>query len=145
MIKKFYANRVPVLIQVIDHDDYVLKFEQSSVYKKKLVESDEIYENFMSIKARDEDCTNEGYACSYKLLTKEFLSVDSSFAFKIDDTGVLSSTRALKAGEEFEFKVRAFDCLNNHSFVDASVHINVVEKCVPQWTSKNTFSLTSLH
>lgn len=136
-------NRVPVRIQVLDHDDSVPKFEQESgVYKKTLVESDLLYENIMSIRARDEDCTNDGYACSYKLLSAPDLlpldesSSSSSFAFQIHPTsGMLSSRLPLKAGDRFEFKVRAFDCLNNQSFVDADVLISVVEKCLPQWTS----------
>jgi hypothetical protein len=130
-------KRVPVQIQVIDHDDYVLKFEESGVYAKKMAESEEIYENFLSIKAHDEDCTNDGNACAYILLSKDSYALDSSFAFRIDQTsGQLSSTRGLKSGELFEFKVRAFDCVNNASYVDAPVYISIVEKCTPQWTSK---------
>ena len=64
------------------------------------------------------------------------LEVMTKNAFKIDSkTGKLSSTRALRAGEKFNLKVRAFDCLNNESFVDADVNIDIVERCLPEWTS----------
>lgn len=129
---------MPVRIVVVDHDDSPLKFEQDGLYKKTLVESDLIYDEVMNVRARDEDCTNDGYACSYKLLS---VSTDP-YAFKIDTaTGKISSTRALQAGEKFNFKVRAFDCLNNQSFVDADVTIEIAERCVPEWTSNLFMSL----
>ena len=126
-------------IEVIDHDDFVLQFEQSSVYKRTLVESDEIYENFMAVKARDNDCTNDGYACSYEIITDEINSIlgEKQTTFKVDNLGMLSSTRALKNGEVFDFKVRAFDCLNKESFADALVHVEIIEKCYPQWTGRH--------
>lgn len=126
-------------IEVIDHDDTTPRFEQPA-YEKTLVESTSVYESFMTVRARDSDCTNEGYACSYKLLTSDLVPVDDDEddapLFRVDKLGRLSSTRALVGAERFEYRVRAFDCLNNQSFVDAELVINVVEKCVPQWTSK---------
>lgn len=106
------------------------KFEQDGVYKKTLIESDDIYEGFMAIRAKDNDCTNDGYACTYQIISNP---AEKLLPFKIDNTGLLSTLRSVKKGEYFEFKVRAFDCLNNQSFVDAQVMINVVEPCVPQW------------
>lgn len=103
-----------------------------------MAESDDIYENFMSIRAKDNDCTNEGYACSYTLLLNDFNNVDANFAFKIDSTGSLSSTKAVKKGEIYEFKIRAFDCLNKESYVDTQAVIEVVEPCVPQFTDYQT-------
>lgn len=128
---------MPVRIQVIDHDDSVLKFENDGLYKKTLVESELIYEEFLSVRARDEDCTNDGYACLYKLLnSKDFAGLEDQNAFKMNSkTGKLSSIRALRAGEKFNLKVRAFDCLNNESFVDADVNIDIVERCLPEWKS----------
>jgi hypothetical protein len=118
---------------VLDHDDSPLKFEKD-VYTKKLGESSDLYENFMTVSARDQDCTNAGNACSYKLLTKFLDDIDEeSFAFKIDSTGALSTRKAMLNGESYEFTVRAFDCVTKEAFVDARVKINVVGKCSPEW------------
>jgi hypothetical protein len=132
------SRKIPVKIQVVDHDDYSLKFEQAGVYTQTLVESDGLYENFMSIKARDLDCTNNGYACSYKLLLNDLNNVDVNFPFKIDSTGSLSTVRPIKSGEFLEFKVRAFDCVTKDSFVDTEVIIKVVEPCIPQFSDYAT-------
>lgn len=128
------SNKVPVKIEVLDHDDSKLKFEKDT-YAAILVESNDLYENFVSVRARDQDCTNDGYACSYKLLNKYLEEADpSTMAFKIDPvTGLLSSTRALRPTEKYELNVRAFDCVSKDSFVDTKVMIQVVEKCTPQW------------
>ena len=113
-----------MLIQVLD-----LKFEEES-YNRTLVESESIYEKLITIRARDQDC-NHGFACSYKIIDQPM-----TYAFRIDQlTGEISSTRAIKSGERFDFKVRAFDCVNNQLYVETGVSINVVEMCVPQWTS----------
>jgi hypothetical protein len=59
---------------------------------------------------------------------------DKLFPFKIDHTnGVLSTNQPLNKLATYDFKVRAYDCLNKESFADALVHIDVVEPCVPQW------------
>lgn len=127
---------MPVRIIILDHDDSQLKFENNGLFKFTLTESDMLYQNSMNVSARDEDCTNDGYACLYKLFSKELVPIDDHYSFKIDSTtGKISSTRAVRAGEKFNFYVRAYDCLNNQSFVDAEVNIDVVEKCVPEWTS----------
>ena len=127
------SRKIPVKIQVADHDDYSLKFEQSGVYTQNMVASDGIYENFMSVRARDLDCTNAGFACSYKLLLSDLSEVDQTFPFRVDSNGSLSTVRAIRAGEFLEFKVRAFDCVSKESFVDAEVIVKVVEPCVPQF------------
>jgi hypothetical protein len=127
------SRKIPVKIQVVDHDDYPLKFEQRGVYAKTLVESDGLYKNFMSIKARDLDCTNNGYACSYKLLLNDLNDIGKKFPFKIDSTGSLSTVRPVKSGESHKFKVRAFDCITNDSFAEAKVFINIAKPCVPQF------------
>ena len=129
-------QRVPVKITVIDHDDYLLEFEQTQVYKKTLVESEQIYENFLALKAKDNDCTNNGFACFYALLNNQDNQVisDPQFPFKIDNNGLLSTNQPLRHANFYDFKVRAFDCLNNDSYVDADVNVEVVETCVPQWT-----------
>ena len=127
------SRKIPVKIKVVDHDDYSLKFEQSGAYTQTLVESDDLYENFMSVKARDLDCTNNGYACSYKLLLNDLNNVDENFPFKIDSSGSLSTVRPVKSGEFLEFKVRAFDCVAKDSFVDTEVIIKIVEPCIPQF------------
>lgn len=103
-----------------------------------MTESNEIYENFLTVRARDQDCTNEGYACSYQLLTDSLIPVEPLFPIKIDNTGQLSALRSLKHGENLNFIVRAFDCLNNQSFVDAKVLITIVEPCTPEWTNYHT-------
>ncbi|RNA41933.1 calsyntenin-1 isoform X1 [Brachionus plicatilis] len=126
---------IPVKIQVIDHDDYELKFEHDGVHTATLTESNEIYQNFMSVRARDNDCTNDGYACSYQLLTESLIPVEPLFPIKIDNTGVLSTLRSVKRAESFDFIVRAFDCLNNQSHTDAKVLVTVVEPCTPEWTN----------
>ncbi len=90
----------------------------------------------MTIKAHDNDCTNNGNACSYKLITLDSENDDDVklFPFKIDPTnGVLSSKQPLNKLATYDFKVRAYDCVNKDSFVDALVHIDLVEPCVPQW------------
>jgi hypothetical protein len=135
----FFYIRIPVKIEVLDHDDSQLKFEQQT-YTETLIESTELYENFMQIRAHDNDCTNDGYACSYKLLTKNLAEIsEPDFAFKIDQaTGTLSSTRELKSSEVFEFTLRAFDCISHDSFVDASILINVIEKCTEEWQNYST-------
>jgi hypothetical protein len=121
---------------VLDHDDSPLKFEKN-VYTQTLGESADLYENFATASAKDQDCTNAGYACSYKLLTKFLDDIDDeSFAFKVDSTGALSTRKAMLAGENFEFTVRAFDCVSKESFVDARVKINVVAACTPEWTGQ---------
>ena len=113
-----------MLIQVLD-----LKFEEES-YNRTLIESESIYEKLMTIRARDQDCTDR-FACSYEIIDQPMI-----YAFRIDQlTGEISSTRALISAERFDFKVRAFDCVNNQSYVETDVSINIVEMCVPQWTS----------
>ena len=93
--------------------------------------------NILTIKAHDNDCTNNGNACSYKLISldSEHMNGDDKlFPFKIDHTnGVLSTNQPLNKLATYDFKVRAYDCLNKESFADALVHIDVVEPCVPQW------------
>ncbi len=108
------------------------------MYKKTLVESDQLYQNFLSVKARDNDCTNNGYACAYKIISSKDNQaiLESQFPFKIDNNGLLSTNQPLSRAYAnfYDFKVRAFDCLNNESFVDATVNIQVAEPCLPQWT-----------
>lgn len=90
----------------------------------------------MTIKAKDNDCTNEGNACSYQLISSdEAIILDDKFSFKIDTNGILSSTQPLNNPTIYDFKVRAFDCLNKNSYVDAPVRIEIVEQCTPQWTN----------
>jgi hypothetical protein len=107
----------------------------------------------MSVKARDNDCTNDGYACVYKLVPPESIAnldmatsenIDAQMPFKIDNTGSLSTTRPLVAGKIYDFKVRAFDCISKDSYVEAQVHIEVIERCSPQWIGKKYVIFVSL-
>jgi hypothetical protein len=111
-----------------------------------MVASDQLYLNFMSVKAHDNDCTNEGDACSYKLVPPDSIAnldtnenIEAQMPFKIDGTGSLSSTRPLIAGKIYDFKVRAFDCISKESFVDAQVHIEIIDRCSPQWIGRRFF------
>jgi len=120
---------------VIDHDDYKLQFEEQ-VYKKILVESESLYENFMKVTAKDQDCTNDGFACSYKIVGIDTNDISADFPFRINNNGMLSSVRAVKSREMFKFKVRAFDCVSRDSFVDTDVVVDIIESCKPQWIGK---------
>ena len=128
---------MPVKIEVLDHDDSELKFESANAYNAKLVKTDEIYDNFLLVRARDSDCTNEGYACMYQLASNSPDIDVASLPFKIDNNGWLSSTRSLNQVETFSFNVRAFDCVSKDSFVETQVTVDIVEPCVPQWTGKS--------
>ena len=94
-----------------------------------------IYDNVMTVKARDNDCTNDGFACSYQLVSDDEMSIilDDKFPFNIDINGVISSTQPLTKVGQFSFKVRAIDCLNKDEYVEVPVHIEVVDSCSPQW------------
>lgn len=129
------SNKIPVKIEVIDHDDFVLQFENPGSYNKKLATSNMIYDNVMTVKARDNDCTNDGFACSYQLVSDDEMSIilDDKFPFNIDINGVISSTHPLTKVGQFSFKVRAIDCLNKDEYVEVPVHIEVVDSCSPQW------------
>ena len=127
------SRKIPVKIQVLDHDDYPLKFERD-IYTQNLAESNGIYENFMSVRARDLDCTNFGYACSYKLLLNDLNEVNKNFPIQIDSNGSLSTVRSIKATKYLKFKVRAFDCVNKNSYVDTEVIIKVVKPCLPEYS-----------
>lgn len=138
-----YSNKVPVRIDVLDIDDYLLQFEETE-YHHSIVESDQIHDKFMTVRATDNDCTNNGYACSYGLERGN----SEELPFKINDQGELSTVKPLTHFQVYEFKVRAYDCLNNNSFAEADVRIEVVEPCIPQWadypkevlsTSKSTY------
>lgn len=130
------SNKIPVKIEVIDHDDFVLEFEKPDSYNKKVATSNMIYDNIMTVKARDNDCTNDGFACSYQLVSEDEMGLvlDEKFPFKVDSNGVISSTQPLTKAGQYSFKVRAIDCLNKDEYVEAPVHIEVVESCLPQWT-----------
>ena len=130
------CSRVPVKIEVLDHDDFELKFESSDAYTAKLVKSDDLYDNFLAVKASDADCTNDGHACAYQLASNSPDVDVASLPFKIDDSGYLSSTRGLNKAETFVFNVRAFDCVSKDSYIETQVTVEVVEPCVPQWTGK---------
>lgn len=140
------SNKVPVRIEVLDHDDYPLKFE-STEYKKKLATSNLVYEKIMLIRAKDNDCTNDGYACGYELVSSDDSLVldESKSPFKIDSNGQLSTTQPLTKPQLFDFKVRAFDCLNKDSFVETPVHIEVVEPCYPKWNGTYFVNLKKNH
>lgn len=128
------SRKIPVKIQVIDQDDFTLKFDQTEPYRKTLVATETgLNQNFLTVKARDFDCTNQGFACEYKLVTNDE-SEREFLPFNIDRaTGSLSSVRTLKAGELFDFKVRAFDCVSKDFYVEAQVIVKVVEPCIPQF------------
>ncbi len=123
---------------MIDHDDYKLRFEEQ-VYKKILVESESLYENFMQVIAKDQDCTNDGFACSYKIVRIDSNDISPEFPFRINNNGMLSSVRALKSKEMFKFKVRAFDCITRDSFVETDVVVDIIESCKPQWIGEFNF------
>lgn len=126
-----YSNKVPVRIEVLDSDDYLLQFDQPE-YSSKLIKSANLYENFISVKARDNDCTNSGIACSYTLEHTDYL--DEDFPFKIDTDGQISSTQGITQNRNYNFKVRAYDCVKKSSFVETNVDISIVEPCTPKWT-----------
>jgi hypothetical protein len=104
-------------------NDHKLVFEQSDVYRTILV--NQTSKNFLLVKATDDDCTNDGKACAYKIL-------EESIPFTVDELGFLSNTVPL-AKSRYDFTVRAYDCLDDESYVDASIHIDVDEQCVPVW------------
>jgi hypothetical protein len=35
----------------------------------------------------------------------------------------------------YDFIVRGYDCLDNSSFVETNIHIDIREPCRPKWTS----------
>ena len=82
--------------------------------------------------AKDHDCTNNGLACSYSL--EHELTVVDEFPFSISTTGQISTKRSLTQAGVYDFRVRAYDCVNNKSFVEVPVHVDIIEPCVPQWT-----------
>lgn len=127
-----YSNKVPVRIEVLDNDDYLLQFTESE-YRATLVESEKLHDNFMTVKAKDFDCTNNGYACAYSLHSHE-LDNHLEFPFKIDTDGQISTVSALTAPHSYEFTVRAYDCVSTQSFIETKVIVSVVEQCRPQWT-----------
>ena len=92
----------------------------------------------MQVQAKDQDCTNNGQACAYKLLRQDLTEVDVTFPFSIDGFGQISTTGPINKGDLFEFTVRAFDCVNKNAFVDAKVIVDVIDECVPQWTDFST-------
>lgn len=131
-----YSNKVPVRIEVIDTDDFSLEFEKSE-YMVRLVKSEKGYENFLTVKAMDYDCTNNGMACSYTLEHELYLSTE--FPFKVNANGELSIEGEISRPRSYQFKVRAYDCVNKKAFVEANVKVEIVEPCVPEWTGKWLF------
>lgn len=125
---------MPVKIEVIDHDDYKPQFEQRQ-YSKKIVKTDEIVESILTVKARDKDCTNNGYACSYEIVRDQPV-----VPFKVDASGSISTTESLDKAGTYTFKVRGYDCLNKNSFAETDVTIEVSEPCVPKFIG--TFSIS---
>ncbi len=103
-----------------------------------MIKSNEIYENFMQVQAKDQDCTNNGQACAYKLLKPDLTEVDVNFPFSIDEFGQMSTNRPINKGDLFEFTVRAFDCVTKDAYVDAKIIVDVIDECVPQWTDFST-------
>jgi hypothetical protein len=47
--------------------------------------------------------------------------------------GFVSNTMPINEVSRFDFTVRAFDCLDDNSFTDISVHDDVIEPCTPEW------------
>lgn len=115
----------------MDSDDYELQFD-APTYQSTLIKSEHLYENFLSVSAKDHDCTNNGLACSYSL--EHELTVVDEFPFSISTTGQISTKRSLTQAGVYDFRVRAYDCVNNKSFVEVPVHVDIIEPCVPQWT-----------
>lgn len=135
---------MPVTIEIIDHNDSKLKFENDT-YNHKIVENT-IDISPLIVKAKDNDCTNDGFACHYEIINAEI-------PFNINNLGFISNTIPLKKSDKiyYDFVVRAYDCADNSSFVDANVHIEVVEPCRPEWKSKkknqscSAFTLTLIN
>jgi hypothetical protein len=118
----------------LDHDDHKLKFENvEETYKKTLTRSNDIYKDFLTVRAKDDDCTNNGFACSYELI-----SDNTRLPFTINNNGQLSSTQPLQVLQTYKFIVRAFDCVNKESFVETNVNIDIAEPCIPQWIDFKT-------
>jgi hypothetical protein len=88
----------------------------------------------MIVKARDDDCTNDGFACSYEIANNE------DVPFKVNKLGFISNTKPLKRSDKasYDLIIRAYDCLDfDNEYVETNVHIDVKEPCRPQWKSKN--------
>ena len=121
-----------MVIDVTDHNDHELKFDGSDYYAQ-LVE-DTINEDILIVKARDDDCTNDGFACDYEIANNE------DVPFKINKLGFISNTKALKKSDKpsYDLIVRAYDCLDLDSkFIETNVHIDIKEPCRPHWKSNN--------
>ena len=110
-----YSNKVPVRIAVFDNDDYLLQFTESE-YHATLVESDKLHENFMTVNAKDSDCTNNGFACAYSLDSHEA----DELPFKIDTDGQISTVSPLTGAHTYEFTVRAYDCVSTESYIETN-------------------------
>lgn len=126
-----FSNKVPVRIEVVDSDDYELEFEQRE-YHLSLVKADHTYTNFLTVKAKDHDCTNNGQACSYSIVPNDINQQE--LPFQINNEGQVSSKSVITESRMYDFKVRAFDCVNPASYAETSVHIEIVEPCVPKWS-----------
>ena len=126
--------RIPVTIEILDHNDHELKFDGNDYYAS-LVE-DNISESILIVKAHDDDCTNDGFACSYEIVNND------DVPFKINKLGFISNTKALKRSDKakYDLIIRGYDCLDN-KYVETNVHIEVKEHCRPEWKSNEILSL----
>ncbi len=127
------SRKVPVRIDIVDQDDYLLSFDKS-LYTATLVQAENhIYEDFLTVRATDHDCSNQGLACAYSLHHELYL--DDEFPFIVNNEGHLSTKGQLNAApRSYQFKVRAYDCVSTGTFVEADVTVEVHEPCVPEWT-----------
>lgn len=128
-----FSNKVPVRIEVVDSDDYELEFEQTEYHTSLVKSAESTYTNFMSIRAKDHDCTNNGQACSYSIVPNA--NSQQELPFQINNEGQISTKLPLTETRMYDFKVRAFDCVNPASYVETTVYIDVVEPCLPKWIS----------
>ena len=115
----------------------MLEFESTPYYGTTLEKTDGIYQNFLLVRARDSDCTNDGFACAYELASNTDAVDVASLPFKIDNTGYLSTTTILNKSETFVFNVRAYDCVSKDSYVETQVTVEIAESWVPKWVGNS--------
>lgn len=128
------SEKIPVTIEVLDHDDTVPKFEEDNYYRD--LYEDQINDLILTLNAKDSDCTNNGNACDYKIILSDEDEMEfDEYPFKINSKGYLSNVIKLNRSVRafYDFKVRAYDCLNNVSYSETNIHIEILEKCVPKW------------
>ena len=82
------------------------------------------------VKAKDDDCTNNGFACNYEIVNNE------NVPFAINKLGFISNTKELKRSdkESYDLIVRGYDCIDN-KYAETNVHIEIKEQCRPEWKS----------